>query len=1429
MGHAGHDRRALLWRMCAFTALWLVTLLAWPRQASALVVQFPNGGSAQLDASGNITGIAQVGDYDNDTERFGVIMPDGTEVFGECLDPDHFVPAPGNYPFVAEPLHSGGYEVTISTVGAQHGPQPYPDKTYLDPPQRVGNIVWKPTYFGWVKIKKASELPDVTKDNKAYTLEGARYRIYKDQACTDPVETPDELVTDDSGVTPCVALDAGTYWVKEEQAPKGYLVDVEPHDVHVVDKTLTTLETTDTPQFARQTAWATKTDAQYHGPQGSGSLANAQFLLRFYAGKEDAVDVADAPTRSWVVRSDEQGNVFPSEDHLVSGGALYHDKDGNVILPFGILTIQEIKAPYGYWLEGQTKDSGLEYEAPVHTVAIASPDGFEAPIIQEDVRRCGLSLQKTDVQTGMTPQGDASLEGIAFSIVNRSEHAVVVDGDSFEPGEVVAIISTNEQGIASTTEDFLPLGTYEVKEAATNGSYALTAQSQTIKLSPKATNTVVRLSQTVQDQVVRGGIAVKKVSRDLNDALPQGEATLANAVFSVTLQSRNPVVVNGSVFHTGDVVTSLKTNDKGLARTGDHELPYGTYVVQEVEAPTGYLLNTSWSKTVEVHEDGVVHTLADEDSTPDEVKRGGFTFNKVDELTKERMARVAWRITSDATGETHILVTGDDGVADTERCPHTAQTNANDAIVREDGSIDEDRIDLDAGIWFTGRTDLPATARDDALALPYDVYTVEELRSSANEGHDLVTFRIRVHADKHHANMGDVVNRSTERPAIATTLSYANNDHVAPVATSVTLTDVVAYRNLPVGEEYRLVGTLVNKATKEPLVNEDGSPLTQTVSFTPIMPAGSIEMPFEVNTSTLSGTSIVAYEQLFKGDDCIAEHADIDDADQTVAIPAIGTTLSDEEGNHEVVANDQIVLVDTVTYHNLVPNVSYEITGLLIDKDSGEPLCDQEGQELHGATSFVPTQSDGTATVTFSLNRQSAFGKTIVAYETLTRLGMPLVSHADQNDSQQTVCVPDIQTELTDTEGHHTIASAAKTELVDTVTFRGLTPGESYRVEGVLMDKLTGELVKDDTNNDLTSSTTFVPTSSVGSVSLTFVVDTSTMAGTEIVAFETLYKDDRQLAIHADLEDRAQTVYIPSIRTLLASAEGTHETHTGQNVLTDVVSYSGLRPGIPYTLSGTLVDAATAEPLKDDNDKDVCATAEFTPESSDGEASVTFELDTAPYTGKQLVAYEYLYEGSGTEGRLVAKHEDPSDSNQTVSVPFVATTACDATDGDKTIETSDKVKIRDTVSYKGLEPGCTYEMTGSVHHVATAEPLQTKDGDDVTSQTTFEPKQADGTVELEFEFDSDLVDDEDLVVFESCTQNGVEVASHADIHDKNQMVHVTKPSTPPTNKVVPPTDTPSSKASTAASPSTGDATLAPVAIVLAVAGIAALCVRKFLF
>lgn len=103
---------------------------------------------------------------------------------------------------------------------------------------------------------------------------------------------------------------------------------------------------------------------------------------------------------------------------------------------------------------------------------------------------------------------------------------------------------------------------------------------------------------------------------------------------------------------------------------------------------------------------------------------------------------------------------------------------------------------------------------------------------------------------------------------------------------------------------------------------------------------------------------------------------------------------------------------------------------------------------------------------------------------------------------------------------------AGKITLSDTIDYVGLVPGKEYTVSGVIMDKSTGDKLLID-GKEITSTASFIPSTPNGAATVWFEFDASTLLEeTEIVVFETLYRDGIEIAVHADIEDEGQTVKI---------------------------------------------------------------------------------------------------------------------------------------------------------------------------------------------------------------------------------------------------------------------------------------------------------------
>ena len=238
----------------------------------------------------------------------------------------------------------------------------------------------------------------------------------------------------------------------------------------------------------------------------------------------------------------------------------------------------------------------------------------------------------------------------------------------------------------------------------------------------------------------------------------------------------------------------------------------------------------------------------------------------------------------------------------------------------------------------------------------------------------------------------------------------------------------------------------------------------------------------------------------------------------------IGTKAT-VEGEKEVDPLDKVTLTDTVSYTGLVPGKEYKVTGVLMDKKTGEKLL-VNGKEITAETTFIAETRNGSVDVTFIFDATGLHGKEVVVFENLYRENVLLATHADINDEGQTVKIknPEIGTKAT-ADGKKEI-TADKITITDVVSYKDLTPGKAYKLTGVLMNKATNDKLLID-GKEITAEATFTPKATTGEVEMTFTFDARELTvETEVVAFETLYRDGIEIAVHADIEDEGQTVKI---------------------------------------------------------------------------------------------------------------------------------------------------------------------------------------------------------------------------------------------------------------------------------------------------------------
>lgn len=532
---------------------------------------------------------------------------------------------------------------------------------------------------------------------------------------------------------------------------------------------------------------------------------------------------------------------------------------------------------------------------------------------------------KSDAETDATPQGDAQLSGALFealyfrqrldvdSIPATSDYRWVfkTDADRIIKYDADHLVSGSDLMTDRSGTPALMAGTLVVREIQAPEGYQLNSGERHVfwiisavdgsgtTIEPAGTyGTDASGINTFDDSVIRAGISITKLDSETAGASPSAARSREGAEYTIRNASKNAVVVNGKAFSPGEDILTLKTDKAGNASTASDALPYGTYEIRETKPPKGYQLSNE-RKTVELHPDKsgsmVSVTLADAPI------RGDLRLKKVDSETGLPMAGVAFRLTSVTTGESHVIVTNEDGVATTESSEYPradAAVNANDAIAEAN---EKETAFVSGAVWFTGTKDgSGAKPQDGCGALPYDTYKLEELRCRGNAGRDLVSTTVTIDAEGKTIDLGTI---EDSRLGIHTTATEASSgSHEAPPNDEVTITDVVSYDGLPTSQGYKLTAVLMNAESGEPVLDEDGNAVTGTAEFTPESETGEQPVNIELDASDLANTKVVVFETLTDEEGSwVASHDDLDDEGQTISFtetPTEGTPPSPEEKTH---------------------------------------------------------------------------------------------------------------------------------------------------------------------------------------------------------------------------------------------------------------------------------------------------------------------------------------------------------------------------------------------------------------------------------------------------------------------------------------------------------------------------------------------------
>ena len=1028
----------------------------------------------------------------------------------------------------------------------------------------------------------------------------------------------------------------------------------------------------------------------------------------------------------------------------------------------GNYTLVETKAPEGYVLDSTpvsftvsentyTEDGGTEI------VVVEKAD--KAVTGQLTVTKVGEVLDKWDAATADNDNHfvykKANIQGASFTLTAKEDIKTADNnGYAYRAGDVVAEFTTGADG--SSVIDNLPLGSYVLTETKAPAGFVIDTDPVDVTFTYAGqTVDIVKDSKTVEDE--RQKIAVDANKTDAATMNP-----LLNTVFAL-YADEDIVNHDGTVIiKKGAMIERQTTNALGKA-VFVSDLPLGHYIVKEIDSPTGYG-NRFESKTID----------AAYKSQTTKVQTFSYFFE--DDHTEI----VRTQATDTATGTHQGALSADNKyvVYDHVECdnlfPGKTYTLKGALTDKDTGKTLKDINGNDV----TDSVTFKATGVKQTVTVTFSF-------EAELAGKTLVAYENMFQDGKMiytHADIDDT-EQTVYYPEIHTTATdKASQTHTGTVDEQTTVIDKVDYKNLIPGSTYEVSGVLMNQETGAALLDKDGKEITAKTTFKAEKASGSVELAFTFDSTLLIGKSVVAFEELYNENIKVAFHTDIRDEGQTVHYPEIHTTATDAvTKTHTAAPDSKTTIIDKVDYKNLVQGESYEVSGIIMDKTTGEALTDKNGNTITSKTAFKAEKADGSIDVTFTFDSTLLEDKSVVVYEDLYSGNAKVTSHADITDEGQTVNFPKIQTTATDKNTFtHTGMIAEKTTITDKVDYSNLTIGEKYKLSGVLMNQETGKKLLDKNGKEITSEKEFTAESKNGSIDIEFTFDSSLLAGKTTVVFEDLYNENVRVAFHTDIKDEGQTVHYPEIHT--TATDKASQTHTGtvdeQTTITDKVDYKNLVIGNTYEVRGVLMDKTTGKELLDREKKEITATKKFTAEKPDGTVELAFTFDSSLLTGKSVVVFEDLY----NENIKVAFHTDIRDEGQTVHYPEIHTTATDAVTKTHTAAPDSKTTIIDKVDYKNLVQGESYEVSGIIMDKTTGEALTDKNGNTITSKTAFKAEKADGSIDVTFTFDSTLLEDKSVVVYEDLYSGNAKVTSHADITDEGQTVNFPKIQTTATDK-----------------------------------------------
>ena len=406
-----------------------------------------------------------------------------------------------------------------------------------------------------------------TDESSGVKLSGAVYGVYSDSGCTNRVQT---MTTDGNGYAKSAALVAGTYYVKEITAPKGYVLSGKVHTLTVKAGQTTGISATDKEQLGAITIYK------------EGEVLSSWNGSNFTYEKKKLSGAAFKVTAGADIYKADSTKVYSAGD--VVAESLTTGTDGQVVLSdlhLGTYVVTEIKSIDGYTINTTPQTVAVEYKDQTVTVQ------YESTTIENTRQKAEVSVVKKDSETENPLDGGKYTLYAGNDIKNYAGQVIVTKGTALET------VTTGENGKASYSVDLPISNGYYVSE--TQAPYAYIRNSKDVysfnfNVLPE-TQAKASFSHTFVNDRTTAKIHIYKVDKESGKAAAQGDASLEGAVYG--LYARNDIVhpdgATGVVFKAGDLVATLTTDKNGEAEVNN--LYLGNYYVKEITPSEGYLLD----------------------------------------------------------------------------------------------------------------------------------------------------------------------------------------------------------------------------------------------------------------------------------------------------------------------------------------------------------------------------------------------------------------------------------------------------------------------------------------------------------------------------------------------------------------------------------------------------------------------------------------------------------------------------------------------------------------------------------------------------------------------------------------------------------------------------------------------------------------------